>query len=99
MAGSFQDRQYFLISICDGIIVFVLVRVQTETAVFVAIWQVHKRTTAAVSQNVQRAIAEQAIEIVRIGLWVTGKVFTIPVTEIREMFAVKIFFHRYATPC
>ena len=78
-----------------------LVRVQTETAIFVPVWQVHKRTPAAVSQNVQRAIAEQAIEIVRIGFWVTGKVFTIPVAEIREMFSVKIFFHSFSPflPC
>lgn len=78
-----------------------LVRVQTETAIFVPVWQVHKRTPAAVSQNVQRAIAEQAIEIVRIGFWVTGKVFTIPVAEIREMFSVEIFFHSFSSflPC
>ena len=69
------------------------VRIETQTAVFIAVWQVHKRTAAAVSQNVQRAIAEQAVEIIRISLWMAGKVFTLPVAEIRKMFTVKIFFH------
>ena len=68
-------------------------RIKTETTVFVTIGKVHERTAAAVSQNIQRTIAEQTVEIVRISFGMAGIVLALPVAEVRKMFPIKIFFH------
>ena len=50
-------------------------RIQAFAAVLYAVLRVDEVATAAVTQNIQWAIAEQAVEIVRVSLCVTGKVF------------------------
>ena len=56
-------------------------------AVLDAVFRVLKITVAVFAQRVQRAIAEQAVEILGIGIFVAGEVFTCTVAEKLEMFA------------
>ena len=71
------DRcQYLPVTPCNHIIVFPQMRVKASAAVLISIWQIYKLTPALVTQNIQRAIAEQAIKIVRVSALMAWKVFT-----------------------
>ena len=56
-------------------------RVQTFAAVLYAILRVDEVAAAAVTQHIQRAIAEQAVEIVGVGLRMAGEIFAFSIAE------------------
>lgn len=73
-------------------------RENTAAAVFAAVRQIGKSSAAALSQNVKRAIAKQAVEVVRVICGVTGEVFARPVAEIGERFSLPEFFAHTVSP-
>ena len=55
---------------------------QTFTAIFDTICRVTEGSAAVRTEGVERTIAEQAVEIVRVSIFVTGKIGTFPVGNI-----------------
>ena len=55
--------------------------IQALAAVLYAILRVDEVAAAVVTQHIQRAIAEQAVEIVGVGLRMAGEVFAFPIAE------------------
>ena len=50
-------------------------------AVLDSIFRIGKTSAAAVAQRIQRAIAEQAVEVFFLYTLMAGKIFTVPVLE------------------
>ena len=66
-------------------------------AVFHTLIGVAAVAAAVFSQRVERAIAEQAVEIVGIVRFVAGKELTLPVLKKCVMLALPVWFHDFST--
>ena len=71
----------FSVTVCDHLIVLWHMRVQAFAAVLYAVLRVDEVAAAAVTQHIQRAIAEQAVEIVGVGLRMAGEIFAFSIAE------------------
>ena len=66
---------------------------QAKGTVFAAGGKIPEIAAAFFSQGIQGAIAEQAVEVIRIRALMAGEVFTVFVAEIRIFFPFPGFFH------
>lgn len=71
---------------------------QTSAAIFVSIREMDKFSAAAIPQHVQRAIAEQAIKIFRVGALMTGEIFAFPIAEISVVLILPILLTHENAP-
>ena len=67
-------------------------------AVLDAASRVGKRAAAAFAQRVQRAVAEQTVEILRICTFMTGKKFAVLMTEVGIFLAFPIILFHFPAP-
>ena len=80
--GDFRKPAY------DFTVILPFMWIQTGGAVFDAFFVVHEITSASLTQNIERAVAEKAVEIFSVCSGMTGKVFAFFMPE------VGIFFFR-----
>lgn len=71
------------------------VRQQTVAAIFYTRWGVGKIAAAGAAHTVQRAVAEQAVEVFRVCTFMTGKVFAVPIGKV----CMIVMLHLVALPC
>ena len=70
----------------DVLVMFFLMGIETIGAVLASVGEIHKLTAARRPQRIERAVAEQAVEVLRVCTGMTGKVFTCPVRKIGILF-------------
>ena len=80
----------------NAAIVFPLVGNLAAGAILEAIFCIVECTTTAITQGIERALAVQAAEILRICTGMTGEILTFPVLMIRIMLAIP-FFHDHTS--
>ena len=91
--SHFCDFQDFAILAHDVGVVFSLVRNLTVAAVLDTLFGVLEITAAFVLQCVQRTVAEQTVEVVRILRFVTGEKFAVFVIDEGEVLSFPVFSH------
>ena len=91
--SHFCDFQDFAVLAHDvGVVVF-LVGNHAVAAILDSIFGVFKITAAFVFQCVQRTVAEQTVEVVRILRFVTGEKFAVFVIDEGEVLSFPVFSH------
>ena len=94
MAALFGFSAYLLYCVCDFAeatydfaIVLTLMRIETGRTVFDSVFIPDEIAAAPVPQCIERAVAEETIEIISVCSLMTGKVFTFFVTKIGVFFS------------
>jgi hypothetical protein len=69
---------------------------ETPAAILAAVRQKRKASATAVPQHIERAVAEQTVEIFWVAIGVTGEKFTLLVAKIGVMLALPaVVCHKY----
>ncbi len=79
-------RHDFPISSGNGVIVFPQMRIQALTAIFISIRKIGELSSALIAQNIQRAVAKQAVEIMRVRPGVAREIFAAMMGKISVFF-------------
>ena len=69
---------------CDKTVVVFSVRHHTVCAVFYTLFSISEISSAAFSEEIQRTVTEQTVEIVRVCLLVTGEILTVFICKVFE---------------
>ena len=95
----FPDQLHDLLKpSCDLVIILPFVRELAVRAVLDALFRVAKIPAALPPEGVERTVAEQAVEILRICAFMTGKKFAVLMTEVGIFLAFPIILFHFPAP-
>ena len=86
IAGRRDSGKDFSVPFHDRVVVSAAVRVQAAAAVFVPVFKIFEISAASVAEHVERAVAEQAVEVIFVGPCVARIEFAFAMGEVFVFF-------------